>query len=101
MNDLDGNKADLLEAAKALQAAVTEISQYNVKQLDASEAQRAQLHQFMREQDALIQEMKYHFNREVMQLRQDFCRQSSPHAGSCAPSNPHSAPPDLPSSQDE
>ncbi len=88
MNDLDLNKPHLLEAARALQASVTEASQYNGKQLDASELRRAELHQFMLEQNSLIQEMKYQFNLEVMQLRQAFCKQSAPHEALIPHSNP-------------
>jgi hypothetical protein len=100
MNDLDLNKTDLLEAAKALQAAVAEASQYNAKQLDVSECQRAALQQFMREQDGIIQEMKYRFNQQVLQLRQDFCKQPGPLSESAGPSDPDPKPLDSPSCQE-
>ena len=100
MNDLDLNKPQLLEAAKALQAAVTEASQYNVKQLDASELRRAELHQFMLEQNSLIQEMKFQFNLEVTKLRQAFCKQPVLPAVSVAPADSGPTPSDSPSCQD-
>ncbi len=100
MNDLDLNKNDLLEAAKALQAAVKEVSQYNAQQLDLSEAQRAALRQFMRDKEELIQDMKYQFEQDVARLRQDFCKQSAPPAASCAPADARPAPLDSPASPD-
>ncbi|MCX7123633.1 MAG: hypothetical protein NTV32_08240 [Gammaproteobacteria bacterium] len=92
MDELDLNKEQLLEAVKALQSAVTEASQYNVKQLDASELRRAALHQFMLEQNSLIQEIKYHFNQEVTALRQAFCKQPGLLASSLALPSPDSEP---------
>ena len=87
---------DLLEAAKALQTAVTAVSHFNAQQLDASLARRAELHQFMREQDSQIQEMKYQFNLEVMKLRQAFCRQPVLPAVSAAHSGSDPLPSDSP-----
>jgi hypothetical protein len=92
VNDLDLNKTDLLETAQALQAALAEVSQENIKRLDVSEAQRAQLHQFMREQEALIQEMKFQFNQEVVKIRQAFCKSAVLPAMSSQSKNPDPTP---------
>ncbi len=98
MSDLNLSKEKLLEQAKMLAAQVLEAEQQNSKLLDASELKQAELRQYMREQESLIQEMKYQFNLQVMRLRQDFCKRSAPPAACVTPPHPlDSAPSDSPS----
>ena len=68
------HQAPLIEKAKALEAELAKACQYNIKQLDASELRRAELHQFMLEQNSLIQDMKYQFNLQIITLRQAFSK---------------------------